>query len=247
MGATIYFGSDESRPADRRGRARRSRWRTRWAWPPCCGATCATPPFKKDKDYHVSADLTGQANHLGVTIEADIIKQKLPENNGGYNALSIEGEPLRQDRQADLHAAHHRPPDRPDALPGGQLLHGPRGPHQLRRRVGRERLRRGGEDGGDQQARRRHGPHLRPQGVPAADGGGRQAAQRDPGRVPGDGRSRSPEPFRRAQRPAVIARSERSERRGNPGAAARSSSTVERTPLRSSPGLASSACGASSQ
>src|SRR5437773_5380650 len=40
--------------------------------------------FKKDKDYHVSADLTGQANHLGVTIEADIIKQKLPENNGGY-------------------------------------------------------------------------------------------------------------------------------------------------------------------
>ena len=41
----------------------------------------------KDEDYHVSADLTGQANHLGVTIEADIIKQKLPENNGGYNAL----------------------------------------------------------------------------------------------------------------------------------------------------------------
>jgi len=44
--------------------------------------------FKKDKDYHVSADLTGQANHLGVTIQADIIKQKLPENNGGYQALN---------------------------------------------------------------------------------------------------------------------------------------------------------------
>ena len=44
---------------------------------------------KGDKDYHVSADLTGQANHLGVTIEADIIKQKLPENNGGYNALKF--------------------------------------------------------------------------------------------------------------------------------------------------------------
>jgi class I fructose-bisphosphate aldolase len=43
--------------------------------------------FKSDKDYHVSADLTGQANHLGVTIEADIIKQKLPENNGGYNSI----------------------------------------------------------------------------------------------------------------------------------------------------------------
>jgi class I fructose-bisphosphate aldolase len=46
------------------------------------------PAFKQDKDYHVSADLTGQANHLGVTIEADIIKQKLPENNGGFKALN---------------------------------------------------------------------------------------------------------------------------------------------------------------
>ena len=46
--------------------------------------------FKKDGvDYHTSADLTGQANHLGVTIEADIIKQKLPENNGGYNAIKF--------------------------------------------------------------------------------------------------------------------------------------------------------------
>jgi class I fructose-bisphosphate aldolase len=47
--------------------------------------------FKKDKDYHVSADLTGQANHLGVTIQADIIKQKLPENNGGFKALNTGG------------------------------------------------------------------------------------------------------------------------------------------------------------
>jgi class I fructose-bisphosphate aldolase len=47
--------------------------------------------FKKDKDYHVSADLTGQANHLGVTIQADIIKQKLPENNGGFKALNPAG------------------------------------------------------------------------------------------------------------------------------------------------------------
>lgn len=45
--------------------------------------------FKADKDYHVSADLTGQANHLGATIEADIIKQKQPENNGGYNAVKF--------------------------------------------------------------------------------------------------------------------------------------------------------------
>ena len=62
------------------------------------------PAFKRDKDYHVSADLTGQANHLGVTIEADIIKQKLPENNGGYNALNTK-ETLRQDRQAHVHAS----------------------------------------------------------------------------------------------------------------------------------------------
>ncbi len=43
----------------------------------------------KEVDYHLAADLTGQANHLGVTIEADIIKQKLPETNGGYNALNF--------------------------------------------------------------------------------------------------------------------------------------------------------------
>ncbi|HXS37104.1 MAG TPA: hypothetical protein VN721_10420, partial [Flavipsychrobacter sp.] len=46
--------------------------------------------FKKDGiDYHTAADLTGQANHLGVTIQADIIKQKLPTNNGGYTALNF--------------------------------------------------------------------------------------------------------------------------------------------------------------
>jgi class I fructose-bisphosphate aldolase len=43
--------------------------------------------FKQDRDYHTAADLTGQANHLGVTIEADIIKQKLPETNNGYGAV----------------------------------------------------------------------------------------------------------------------------------------------------------------
>ena len=48
------------------------------------------PAFKtKDADYHLAADLTGQANHLGVTLGADIIKQKLPENNGGYNAVNF--------------------------------------------------------------------------------------------------------------------------------------------------------------
>jgi len=45
--------------------------------------------FKRDKDYHLAADLTGQANHLGVTLQADIIKQKQPECNGGYTALNF--------------------------------------------------------------------------------------------------------------------------------------------------------------
>ncbi len=65
--------------------------RTSWDWPRCYGAICATAPSRQDKDYHVSADLTGQANHLGVTIQADIIKQKLPENNGGYQAMNADG------------------------------------------------------------------------------------------------------------------------------------------------------------
>ena len=80
------------------------------------------PAFKtKDADYHLSADLTGQANHLGVTIEADIIKQKMPENNGGYNAVNFG-----KTHKAVYSSADLRQPDRSDALPGGQLLHGPR-------------------------------------------------------------------------------------------------------------------------
>ena len=79
-------------PPDHRGqRGVRSR-PTSSACSRCCGATCATPAFKVDGvDYHAAADLTGQANHLGVTIQADIIKQKLPTNNGGYNALKGYG------------------------------------------------------------------------------------------------------------------------------------------------------------
>ena len=50
-------------------------------------------------DYHTSADLTGQANHLGVTIQADIIKQKLPTNNGGYNAISSKENPYGKTNQ----------------------------------------------------------------------------------------------------------------------------------------------------
>jgi class I fructose-bisphosphate aldolase len=88
VGATVYFGSAESSRqivevsqafeiAHEMGMAT-----VLWCY-------LRNSHFKMDKDYHVSADLTGQANHLGVTIEADIIKQKLPENNGGYTALNF--------------------------------------------------------------------------------------------------------------------------------------------------------------
>ncbi|QEC47511.1 class I fructose-bisphosphate aldolase [Baekduia soli] len=87
VGATIYFGSDESRrqivevahafeEAHRLGL-----FTVLWCY-------LRNPAFSQDVDYHLAADLTGQANHLGVTLQADIIKQKLPETNGGYMAVS---------------------------------------------------------------------------------------------------------------------------------------------------------------
>ncbi|HVM49995.1 MAG TPA: class I fructose-bisphosphate aldolase [Candidatus Acidoferrum sp.] len=90
VGATIYFGSEESgrqivEVAEAFAHAHELGLATvLWCY-------LRNSAFKKDKDYHVSADLTGQANHLGVTIQADIIKQKLPENNGGYKAMSAGG------------------------------------------------------------------------------------------------------------------------------------------------------------
>jgi len=88
VGATIYFGSEESNRqivevseafqyAHEMGMAT-----VLWCY-------LRNSEFKKDKDYHNAADLTGQANHLGVTIEADIIKQKLPTNNGGFEAIKF--------------------------------------------------------------------------------------------------------------------------------------------------------------
>lgn len=89
VGATIYFGSDQ---------ATRQLMEVSEAFQEAHDLGLFTvlwcylrnDGFKKDGvDYSVSADLTGQANHIGVTIEADIIKQKMPENNGGYNALKF--------------------------------------------------------------------------------------------------------------------------------------------------------------
>jgi class I fructose-bisphosphate aldolase len=87
IGATIYFGSSESNRqivevAEAFEEAHNLGMATiLWCY-------LRNDAFKKQGiDYHVAADLTGQANHLGVTIQADIIKQKLPENNGGFKAL----------------------------------------------------------------------------------------------------------------------------------------------------------------
>ncbi|MCL6648606.1 MAG: class I fructose-bisphosphate aldolase, partial [Chloroflexi bacterium] len=90
VGATIYFGSPESdRQIIEVSRAfaeahELGMFTVLWCY-------LRNSAFKKDQDYHLAADLTGQANHLGVTIEADIVKQKLPENNNGYGALSSNG------------------------------------------------------------------------------------------------------------------------------------------------------------
>ncbi len=93
VGATIYFGSAESsRQIQEVSAAFSAAHELGMATILWC--YLRNPAFKTPaKDFHVSADLTGQANHLGVTIEADIIKQKLPENNGGYLAISSKENP----------------------------------------------------------------------------------------------------------------------------------------------------------
>ncbi len=89
VGATIYFGSEESKRQIQEVSAAFQQahelgmFTVLWCY-------LRNPAFKTaEKDYHTSADLSGQANHLGVTIGADIIKQKLPECNGGYTALKF--------------------------------------------------------------------------------------------------------------------------------------------------------------
>lgn len=104
IGATIYFGSEESgrqivEVSEAFDKAHELGMAT-ILWCYMRNAAFTT----KDKDYHVAADLTGQANHLGVTIQADIIKQKLPENNGGYTALKFgKTSPLVYDKLTTDH------------------------------------------------------------------------------------------------------------------------------------------------
>ena len=104
VGATIYFGSDEAtRQIQEVSQAfelahQLGMGTILWCY-------LRNNGFKKDGvDYHASADLTGQANHLGVTIQADIIKQKLPTNNGGYNAIKFgKTSPLVYDKLTTEH------------------------------------------------------------------------------------------------------------------------------------------------
>ncbi|AVH72146.1 class I fructose-bisphosphate aldolase [Nostoc sp. 'Lobaria pulmonaria (5183) cyanobiont'] len=87
VGATIYFGSEQStRQIQEISKAFKRAHELGLVTVLWC--YLRNNAFKQDKDYHLAADLTGQANHLGVTIEADIIKQKLPENNNGYGAVA---------------------------------------------------------------------------------------------------------------------------------------------------------------
>ena len=89
VGATIYYGSAESRRQIQEVSAA-FKYAHELGMATILWCYTRNDAFKtKEKDYHVSADLTGQANHLGVTIEADIIKQKLPENNGGFKAVNF--------------------------------------------------------------------------------------------------------------------------------------------------------------
>jgi class I fructose-bisphosphate aldolase len=91
IGATIYFGSDES-TRQLTEIAQSFAYAHELGMATILWCYLRNPKFKTaEGDMHTAADLTGQANHLGVTIQADIIKQKLPERNGGYNSLNMEG------------------------------------------------------------------------------------------------------------------------------------------------------------
>ena len=135
---------------------------------------------KEGADYHASADLTGQADHLGVTIKADIVKQKLPSNNGGFRAVGFG---KTSDKVYTELTSDH-----PIDLCRYQVANGYMG------RVGL--INSGGESRGasdlqeavttavDQQARRGHGAYQRPQGLPASDEGRHRPAARHSGRLP---------------------------------------------------------------
>ena len=184
VGATIYFGSDDmdrelQQVAEAFAEAHRlGMFTVLWCY-------LRNSAFTKDGvNYEVSADLTGQANHLGVTIEADIIKQKQPENNGGYTAIGFgRTDPLVYDELTT---------DNPIDLTRWQVVNCYAG------RIGL--INSGGESKGDSDLaqavrtavinKRAGGMGLivGPQGLPTADRRGRGAHPHHPGRLPEQGR-----------------------------------------------------------
>ena len=124
VGATVYFGSADSNRqmvevAEAFALAHELGMATvLWCY-------MRNPAFTIDGVNHESsADLTGQANHLGVTLGADIVKQKLPTQTGGYLALNAGNSSYGKTGPAHLYAAEQRASHRFDALPGCQRLHG---------------------------------------------------------------------------------------------------------------------------
>ncbi len=180
VGATIYFGSDDmDREIQEVSKMfaeahRLGMFTVLWCY-------LRNPAFTKDGvNYEVSADLTGQANHLGVTIEADIIKQKQPENNGGYTVLGFgRTDPLVYDELTT---------DNPIDLTRWQVANcyaGRIGLINFGRRV--QRRRRPGASRTyrrDQQACRRYGPHRGTQVLLPSHGRGGGPDPRRPRRLP---------------------------------------------------------------
>jgi len=129
VGATIYFGSEES------GRqivevAEAFAYAHELGLATILWCYLRNSDFKKDGvDYHTAADLTGQANHLGVTIQADIIKQKLPTTNGGFE--------FWKNARKSIYGTYDRSSYRPVPVPGCELLYGQKRPHQFRWRIQR--------------------------------------------------------------------------------------------------------------
>jgi class I fructose-bisphosphate aldolase len=171
VGATIYFGSAESHHqiievAQTFEEAHRLRMFTvLWCY-------LRNPAFVIDgTDYHLAADLTGQANHLGVTLQADIFKQKLPERGGGYAAVSaLNGAYGKTSKLVEERLTTDHPIDLArwqvvNCFMGRALLINSGGASS-----GAGDLAQGGAHRGDQHARRRDGSDLRTQGVPAAAG-----------------------------------------------------------------------------
>ena len=145
-----------------------------------------SPKFKTPEgDMHSAADLTGQANHLGVTIQADIIKQKLPERNGGYMAVQkAAGESYGKTSKL---VYEKLTTDNPIDLVRYQVANCYMGRCGLINSGGESKgasdLAEAGAHRGHQQTRRRHRPDLRQEGFPASDERRRRAFECDSGRL----------------------------------------------------------------